>query len=301
MRFFISVCLFILSISSAFALETVKVSEGVYALVGEKKQRSATNLANNATFGVVVTKDALVLIDAGGSWIGAEKIHETIKQISTLPIKFVINTGGQDHRWLGNGYWKAQGATIIASNAAVKDQKERASQQLSALHNFLGPLLNKTEPSYADITFEDNYSFDLGGQTFDIYHTGAAHTPGDSFVWLKDKSSLFSGDIIYVERLLGIASHSNAKSWIHVFETIAELKPHHIIPGHGAPTDLKTATHQTYDYLLNIRNKMAELLENGGDMIKAPTIDQSAFAHLEQFDSLAGRNAQQVFSEMEWE
>lgn len=30
-------------------------------------------------------------------------------------------------------------------------------------------------------------------------------------------------------------------------------------------------------------------------------IDQSAFAHLAQFEALAGRNAQQVYAEMEWE
>ena len=58
---------------------------------------------------------------------------------------------------------------------------------------------------------------------------------------------------------------------------------------------------QTYDYLLNLRNKMRAHLDAGGDMIDAPKIDQSAFADLAQFDVLAGRNAQQAFSEMEWE
>ena len=33
----------------------------------------------------------------------------------------------------------------------------------------------------------------------------------------------------------------------------------------------------------------------------APMIDQSAFSHLEQFDALAGRNAQATFEQMEWE
>ncbi|NVJ91401.1 MAG: hypothetical protein HWE34_07070 [Methylocystaceae bacterium] len=42
-------------------------------------------------------------------------------------------------------------------------------------------------------------------------------------------------------------------------------------------------------------------LDAGGDMIDAPKIDQSAFTDLAQFDVLAGRNAQQAFSEMEWE
>ncbi|NVK18656.1 MAG: MBL fold metallo-hydrolase [Methylocystaceae bacterium] len=301
MRLLLLTALIFFSSPTAFALDIHKVSDDIFALVGEKKQRSPSNLGNNATFGLIKTQDGLVLVDPGGSWKGAQMIHETIKTVSDQPVKYVINSGGQDHRWLGNGYWKAQGAKIIASIAAVEDQKERSSQQLSMLKHLLGPGLDKTEPDYADITFESVYSLNLGGLFIEIHHVGPAHTPGDSFIWIKDNQTLFSGDIIYVERLLGIGTQSNSKSWLQVFEEIAKLQPKHIIPGHGSPTTLKVAKKQTYDYLLNIRNKIREHLDQGGDMITAPKIDQSAFADLEQFDALAGRNAQQVFSEMEWE
>ena len=42
-------------------------------------------------------------------------------------------------------------------------------------------------------------------------------------------------------------------------------------------------------------------MEAGGDITQIGTLDQSQFAHLEDFESLKGRNAQQVFQEMEWE
>ena len=45
----------------------------------------------------------------------------------------------------------------------------------------------------------------------------------------------------------------------------------------------------------------AALIEAGGSIIDAPGIDQSGFAHLAQFAALAGRNAQEAFSQMEWE
>ncbi len=35
--------------------------------------------------------------------------------------------------------------------------------------------------------------------------------------------------------------------------------------------------------------------------LKAPKIDQEAWSYLEQFDSLAGRNAQASFEQTEWE
>jgi hypothetical protein len=43
------------------------------------------------------------------------------------------------------------------------------------------------------------------------------------------------------------------------------------------------------------------LIEAGGGIIDAPQIDQSAWTHLEQFEALAGSNAQATFEEMEWE
>ena len=295
------VILFACCASQAVALETVKVTDGIYAFVGEKQQRSPQNLANNATFGLIVTSDGAVLVDPGGSFKGAEMLHAAVRKVTDQPVRYVVNTGGQDHRWLGNGYWKAQGATIIASQAAVADHKDRGSMQLTMLTALIKDSVAGTDPVYADVTFEASHSLKLGGLEIEIHHKGQAHTPGDSFVWVPAKKTVFTGDIVYVERILGVGPQSNAKSWIGAFDAMAELKPDQIVPGHGAPTDLKRAYAETRAYLVNLREQIGAHIESGGDMIGAPKVDQSTFKHLEQFESLAGRNAQQVFSEMEFE
>lgn len=291
----------LVSTANAQGLDIQTVTDGVYALVGPKSQRDAENLANNATFGVVVTPEGVVLVDPGGSWKGAEAVHDAIRQITDQKVVYVINTGGQDHRWLGNGYWQAQGATVIASADAVADHKDRGSLQLTALTNFLGDKLDGTEPAYADITFENEHLLQLGGLRLEITHTGQAHTPGDAFVWLPALGTVFAGDIVYVERILGVGPQSNAKTWIEAFEAMASLNPTHVVPGHGRATTLKHARADTLDYLMNLRAEIGALIEDGGDIMAAPSIDQSAFEYLEQFESLAGRNAQQVFEQMEWE
>lgn len=285
----------------AQALNVQPVTDDVWAIVGETEQRSATNLANNATFGLVVTPDGAVLIDPGGSYRGAKVLHDAIRTVTELPVVYVINTGGQDHRWLGNGYWQAQGSTVITSAAADLDHKDREAQHMSALAQFLGNELERTEPSYADVTFESDYTLDIGGLSFEIMHRGPAHTPGDSFVWLDEREVMFTGDIVYVDRILGNGPARNIKSWITVFEEMAAFDPTHIVPGHGRATDIATARRDTYDYLVNLRTQIGALIDEGGDIIDAPSIDQSAWTYLEQFDSLAGRNAQAMFEEMEWE
>ncbi len=283
------------------ALEVQKVTDGVYAIVGDLGQRTEENLANNGTFGVVVTDEGVVLVDPGGSWLGAAEIDAAIDTVTDQPVKVVINSGGQDHRWIGNGYWKAQGAEIVASNAAVADQKDRGSAQFSALAFFLKDRLEGTEPVYADVTFDTAYDFSLGGVDFQVRHVGPAHTPGDSFVWVPSKNTVFTGDIVYTERLLGIGEQSDSASWIEVFEEIADLNPAHVVPGHGRATDLATATADTYEYLLNLRREMGVYMAVSDDIINAVKVDQSAFAYLQNFEQLAGKNAQRVFEEMEWE
>ncbi|WP_428546810.1 MBL fold metallo-hydrolase [Profundibacter sp.] len=288
--------------AQADILNVVNVAPDTYAIVGPLTQRNPENLGNNATFGLVVTVDGAVLMDPGGSYKGAEMLHQVIKGITDQPVKYVIDTGGQDHRWMGNGYWQKQGAQVIASDDAEADHQDRASMQLTGLSTLIGKdMLAGTEPAPADITFGTDYTLELGGVTLQLHHEGAAHTPGDSTVWLADRSTLFAGDIVYVERILGIGPQSNTQEWVASFEALAALKPEHIVPGHGNPTDLATATRDTYDYLINIRTKMADYIDGGGEIIDSVNVDQSAFSYLKNFEGLAGRNAQEVFTQMEWE
>ncbi|SFI72435.1 MBL fold metallo-hydrolase [Celeribacter neptunius] len=288
-------------LAAADVLTVEPVAEDVYALVGPLTQRDPVNLGNNATFGVVVTSEGVVLVDAGGSWLGAQMIDDVIDTITDQPVTYVIDTGGQDHRWIGNSYWQAQGATVIASQAAVEDQQARASMEMTMLSQLVGEGLKGTDPAFADVTFESDYTLDLGGITLQIMHRGQAHTPGDSFVWLKDRDVMFTGDIVFTDRMLGVLPDSNVKSWLGAFEAMAEFDPAQIVPGHGPVADLSKARAESYDYLLNLRTEIGALIDAGGDIMAAPTIDQSRWADLPQFDALAGRNAQATFEQMEWE
>ncbi len=283
-------------------LELVKINDIVYAIVGPLGNRSKKNLGNNATFGIVVTKKGVVLIDPGATYEGANRIHQIIKSITPLAVKIVINTGGQDHRWLGNDYFKKQGAKIIANQRAVADQKQRQQEQFFRLGNLLGAKgLKKTTAQYADQTFDKTLALDFGGIQFKLIHAGQAHTPSESFVWLQEKKTVFSGDIVYTERMLSIHDSSNSKSWLSAFEAIAALKPKVVIPGHGHPTSLARAKKDTYNYLSFLRKSIAEFIQAGGGIENIGNLQQDQFSYLKNFKNLKGRNAQQVYQEMEFE
>lgn len=287
--------------AAEYPLKIEQVTDNVYALVGELAQRSPDNLANNSTHGVIVTDDGVILVDPGGSYRGAQQIDAAIKTITDQPVKIVINSGGQDHRWFGNDYFRDRGARIIASSRAVEDHRARTQQHLANLTNLLGEVLDGTEPAYADETFAERMDLSLGGTNLELYYRGPAHTPGDIFIWLPDQRVMLTGDIIYVERMLGIGPSRDVKSWIQVFEAIADFEPLHIVPGHGSPTDLATARRDTYDYLVYLYDNISRLVDEGADMMEATALDQSQFDYLEVSEEIAGRNAQNLYEQLELE
>jgi len=303
-RLLCTVILFLLSAQASLAsdLSLQKVADNVYAIVGELSNRSPENLGNNATFGFVVTAEGVVLIDSGGTYQGAQRIHQLIQSVTDQPVVTVINSGGQDHRWLGNGYFKQQGARILASADAVADQQARGRDQIIQLGNLVGEAgIAGTEAQYADQTFDDTLRLELGGVRFEIYHTGQAHTPGDSYIWLPEQQVMFTGDIVYVERMLGVGSQSNSKSWIEVYQSMAAFSPRVVVPGHGHPAPLDKANADTLGYLKFLRNKVTGFYDDGGDIADIGSIDQSPYHYLLNHETLAGRNAQQVYTELEWE
>ena len=283
-------------------LRTHKVTDKVYAIVGDLGNRSIENLGNNATFGFVLTDEGVVLIDAGATLRGAQAIEAQIRKITEKPVRIVINTGGQDHRWLGNDYFRRKGARVIASGAAVEDQRARMRDQFIQLDNLVGKeRLQGTEPAYADETFDEALDLGFGGMRFELRYPGPAHTPGDIFIWLPDEQVMFTGDIVYIERMLAVGAQSHSRQWIEAFDAMATYEPRHIVPGHGHPTTIEQAKRDTRDYLVFLRETVAEFIDQGSDLSEIGTIDQSAFQYLRNFDLLSGRNAHRVFTELEWE
>jgi glyoxylase-like metal-dependent hydrolase (beta-lactamase superfamily II) len=285
----------------AAGLEVQKVADNVFALVGELDQRSAANLGNNATFGAVVTKAGTVLIDPGGSKTGAQQIETALRSVTDQPVVAVINTGGQDHRWLGNHHFKSKGARLIASARAVADQKARADMQVQGAGTLIGQGFTGTVPLHADDTFDAKKEIIIGGTRFVLIPGGGAHTPGDAIIWLPAQRIAFTGDIVYVERMLGVIEVSRTKDWLATFGLLEALDPLHVVPGHGHATDLAAARRDTRDYLTFLRREVRRVLDGGGTLETATTIDQSSFAHLKVADQISRRNAMQVFVEMEFE
>ena len=154
-----------------FVPRAVQVTPQVYAIVGPLGQRSAANAGLNANFGFVVAATGVILIDSGASAYSAAMLEKAIKEVTDKPIRWVLNTGSQDHRWLGNDYFAQKGAAVHALSATVQTQQTQGEQQLAGLSRFVGDQLKGTKPRHASVT----YGLPENALTLDGVQIGRAH------------------------------------------------------------------------------------------------------------------------------
>ena len=180
--------------------------------------------------------------------------------------------------------------------------EERGAGQIAGLTTELREKIKGTQPVYPERLVEQKETLKLGGQEIQIIFFHGGHTPGDAVVWLPKSRTLFSGDLVYVDRLLGVLPFSNSKDWLASFEDAGKLKPKIVIPGHGKVCDWAKAQRESGDYLALLRKHMRKAIDTGSDLQKANnTLDQSVYKNLEMYELLRGGNASRVYLEMETE
>jgi glyoxylase-like metal-dependent hydrolase (beta-lactamase superfamily II) len=292
-----------LSTSHAVEVNFQPVAKDVYAHIGDLEGRSFDNEGLNANIGLVVTPSGAVLIDSGASFQSARQIAEAVRKVTPQPIKWVINTGTQDHRWLGNGYFASQGAELIAHANALADMKARAPEQMNALRPVLKDRLDGTVPTLPTrwLTTPDT-RLEFGGVVIEVKHRRGGHTPGDSLVWLPGRNVLFSGDVVYVDRVLGMNAVSKTRTWLDSFEVIEDLRPEVIVPGHGEVTTLIKARTDTRDLLRALRQHAGRAVEAGTDIGTAvKSFNAAPFAGLKHADVWIPQLVNRTYLEMELE
>lgn len=281
-----------------------RVTDNVYAIIGPLGQRSQQNDGLNANYGFVVTPEGVVLIDAGASRLGAEKLEAAIRAVTDKPVRWVLNTGSQDHRWLGNAYFASKGARIIALEHTAATQAKNTTAQLDNLKRFLGERLAGTQPVTSPVPEKvgagGTATVTLGGETFILIPTDA-HYPGDAMIHLPQRGIVFAGDLVYVDRLLGVMPASSVMNARRAFHTLEALKPARIVPGHGRVCDIAQAKRETgdyYDFLADTIGKAAKEMEPM-DEVLGKYADLPAFRHLENYKDLHRANMNRAFTEFE--
>lgn len=186
--------------------------------------------------GIVAGSRAALVIDPGLGRHNGETVLRELGRITKTSELYVAST--HFHAEHTTGYL-AFPATAKYINSTVQEAEfaESGAQQIqafSARSPMTAELLEDATGRKADITFDRDYSLDLGGVTVRFLLVGPTHTRGDTGFFVNEDGVLFSGDVVMNNSFLAASGVSSMKAWLAAFDVFEALGPKTIVPSHGA-------------------------------------------------------------------
>lgn len=282
-------------------LTPVRIGPGVYVVYGDTGAASYDNDALTVNIGFVVTSAGVAVIDSGPSYRVAQMLDQAIQRITSNTIKYVINTGPEPARWLGNAYFRKQGIPVIAHEEARRVMEAEGEAQLQAMKRLLKEKAAGTElalpQGFAGSTQEVRFS----DTTLQLSYFGPTASPGTIGVWLPRSRVAFAGAIMQAGVLPALGADGRLDNWIAAFDNLAALQPAQIVPGRGETGDLARMSADTRAYLLALRDEAAQAKAAGADaaarLAKSKKLEE--FKRLKGYAELAPENNLQALRQAE--
>ena len=248
----------------AIQLKPVQVAPHTYFVQGLPEMGSSTNQNFISNAGFVVTSKGVVVVDALGSPILAQKLIAEIKKVTNQPIvALIVSHYHADHIY-GLQEFKKIGVKIYAQGEGRNYlSSETAKQRLIASRIDFAPWVNaSTQLIAADVWIDKKTKLNIGGVEFLVSRVGPAHAPEDLMVYVPSEKVLFAGDLVFRGRI-PFVGNADSKGWLTALDAIEELQPQIVIPGHGAySTNPREDIIFTRNYLNYLRESMSKAAIN---------------------------------------
>ena len=252
----------------------------------------------------VRTKEGYVVIDSGPTFLYAQNAYTVMQKIDALPVKYVITTHEHDDHWLGNSFYKSQGALLIGprtyeQSIAGKEHSMRAEEtrmaRIVTKETFKGTAIVALDR----VVDETPYLFTLGGVKFEVNRlVEKAHTKSDLVVHMPEKKVVFTGDLVFNERLTSIRDGSIIGS-LKAIEALEKLEADTIITGHGTMTD-KSATARQKAYLSQMKEEVLKAIDEGIGLDKiTQVVKMEAYKSEGMYEVLHNSNVLKAYTELE--
>ena len=239
-----------------------EVAPGIYVHKGLHVDFEHPQHDDIANIGFIIGDKCIAVIDSGGSFDTGKKLLETIHKKSNLPVCYVINTHIHFDHVLGNNAFSGENPDFVGHYnlvAAIEGNREFFLQQFS---KDLGPNPSENSIIGPNITVKDTLELDLGNRVLLLTAYQTAHTDTDLTVLDKNTRTLWTGDLIFKERIPAL--DGSLKGWLTVLEQLEINDINFIIPGHGSPTaDWKQSIEDEKRYLTLLLNDTRRAIDEG--------------------------------------
>jgi cyclase len=247
-------------------IKTFHVQGNVYMLIG-----AGANVA------VQIGDEGVVVVDTGNA-ASRDKVLSAIRQLSTKPIRWIVNTHEDLDHTGGNATISQAGMTVNGNPAAIVANEKT-----------LDHMSNEGRPSteWPLNTFsEDQRDFFFNGEAIFIYHVPRAHTDGDVVVYFRKSDVLVSGDLFLTTMypVINAKLGGGVDGFIQGLNKMLDIAVPkylqdggtYVIPGHGRVSDEADVV-EYRDMIYIIRDRIADMVKRGMtlDQVKAakPTLD----------------------------
>ena len=183
---------------NTFAIENmgsgIYVHHGVHLDIDEGYQGDICN----ASF--IVGSKGVAVIDTGGSFKVGSQLRAAIRQITALPVLYVINTHVHPDHIYGNAAFLVDNPQFIGHEKLANAMELRRETYAKLNERLLGADAKNSELVKPTITVKTTMELDLGDRKLILTAHPVAHTNTDVSVMESKAGTLFTGDLLFIER-----------------------------------------------------------------------------------------------------
>ena len=235
-----------------------KLADGVYVHTGK---------GSDSNSGIILTQEGVVVIDTGQNPIESRDIMATVKKLTSMPVRLVIDTEPHADHTTGH-YVFSPPAVVIAAAGGGESMRgaDRAApdriQRLAASSPEMKAALEGYRFIPPQIEYHDKMTINLGGRTFELMYLKGVHSESDTAVWLPKERVLFSASAFVVNQVNILRPFVTIPDILAAGKMMKALNPEHVVPGHGTPGTAKIFEDGERYYAL-LEDRVGKLMKEG--------------------------------------
>jgi quinoprotein relay system zinc metallohydrolase 2 len=311
MRYFAYIAALFLLVSCAHAQEKTGASadgfviedigNGIYVHHGAHLDIDTGYQGDICNISFVVGSKGVAVIDTGGSLKTGTRLHDAIKKVTNKPILYVINTHVHPDHIFGNAAFLQDKAQFVGHEklATAMQLRKEAYDKLNV--KYMGNDAKGSEIVLPTIAVKAPMELDLGDRKLTVTPYPVAHTNTDISVIDSKTSTLFTGDLLFIERTPVL--EGDIKGLIAAIDTLKTYPVKQVVPGHGPFTkDWVMALNNEQRYLNALLTDIRTNIKAGKSMGEA--MDTAAAGEKDKwllFDIANRRNVNTLYPALEFE
>jgi quinoprotein relay system zinc metallohydrolase 2 len=283
-------------------LAVQQVADGDYVHFGQVALTTPDNAGDIANLGIIVGRDAVALVDTGGSVSVGQRLLLAVHGITDKPVRYVINTHEHPDHVFGNAAMPS-GVTFVGHRNLPAELARRGAYYLRSYRDQLGETAIAAVRIIPPILLVDtDTTLDLGDRKLRLTAwSPAAHTDCDLTILDEMTGVLFAGDLVFLQHVPVV--DGSLTGWLALMPRLAQVPAKIVVPGHGrAVAPWPQALEDERRYLTVLAQDTRRLIAAGTPLAHAVAdIGISERDRWQLFDDYNARNATAAFSELEWQ